>query len=61
MYQLIIKPRAILMTKDAYDWYEKQKQGLGEEFLVELDRCYDKLQAQPEYFGKIKKNSGKLL
>ena len=44
------------MTKEAYDWYKKQKQGLGEEFLGELDGCYDKLQLHPEYFGKIKKN-----
>ena len=34
MYSLIIKPRAILMTKDAYEWYEEQKPGLGEEFLM---------------------------
>ena len=40
MYSLTIKPRAILMTKNAYDWYEKQKPGLGEEFLDELDGIY---------------------
>ena len=56
MYHLILKPWAVLMTKEAYEWYEKQKQGLGEEFLEELDSCYDKLQAHPEYFGKIRKN-----
>jgi len=56
MYSLIQKPRAILMTKDAYDWYELQKNGLGEEFLLELDGIYHKLQTQPEYYGKIKKN-----
>ncbi|HEY9340699.1 MAG TPA: type II toxin-antitoxin system RelE/ParE family toxin [Hanamia sp.] len=56
MYSLIIKPRAILMTKEAYIWYEGQKPGLGEEFLKELDSYYDKLQSHPEYFGKIKSN-----
>ena len=56
MYSLIIKPRAILMTKDAYDWYETQKPGLGEEFLDELDGVYFKLEAHPQYFGKVKKN-----
>ncbi len=56
MYSLIIKPRAILMTKDAYDWYEEQKPGLGEEFLDELDGIYNKLSSHPEYFGKVKKN-----
>jgi plasmid stabilization system protein ParE len=56
MYNLVIKPRAILMTKDAYDWYEKQKAGLGEDFLKELDSVYHKLEYHPEYFGKVKKN-----
>jgi hypothetical protein len=56
MYPLIIKPRAILMTKEAYIWYEEQKKGLGEEFLKELDSYYNKLQSHPEYFGKIKRN-----
>ena len=56
MYSLLIKPRAILMTKDAYNWYEKQKPGLGEEFLNELDGFYKKIESHPEYFGRIKKN-----
>ena len=56
MYSLVIKPRAILMTKNAYDWYKTQKPGLGEEFLDELDGVYLKLEAHPEYFGKVKKN-----
>jgi plasmid stabilization system protein ParE len=56
MYSLLIKPRAILMTKDAYVWYETQKPGLGEEFLDELDGVYLKLETHPEYFGKVKKN-----
>ena len=56
MYPLLVKPRAILMTKDAYDWYEAQKPGLGEEFLSELDDIYQKIKSHPEYFGKIKKD-----
>ena len=56
MYSLIIKPRAIIMTKDAYDWYELQRPGLGEEFLDELDGMYHKLETHPSYFGKVKKN-----
>jgi plasmid stabilization system protein ParE len=56
MYSLFLKPRAILMTKKAYDWYEEQKQGLGEAFLSELDTCYRKLASHPDHYGKIKKN-----
>jgi hypothetical protein len=32
MPQLIVKPRAIKMAQEAYDWYEEQQQGLGELF-----------------------------
>ena len=44
------------MAKDAYDWYEEQRQGLGEIFLAELDNCYKKLQSRPAASSKIKKN-----
>jgi len=56
MHLLIIKPRAILMVKEAYDWYEEQSKGLGEFFLSELDVCYKKVEAQPNLYGKVKNN-----
>jgi plasmid stabilization system protein ParE len=56
MYHIILKPRAILMVKEAYEWYEKQKKELGEEFLGELDTVYKKLKAHPQYYSKVKKD-----
>lgn len=56
MYQLVIKPRAAAMMKEAYWWYEEQKEGLGEDFLTELDSYFLKVKSHPEYFGKIRKN-----
>ena len=63
MHQLVLKPRAILMVKDAYDWYEAQRQGLGEIFLAELDTCYKKILMNPSTYSKVKKNyrQGRLL
>ena len=40
------------MQKDAYDWYEQQKNGLGELFLKELDENYGKLQSYPTAYSK---------
>lgn len=60
MYQLIIKPHAVEMAMEAYDWYEEQQLGLGELFLAELDACYDKLETWPTAYAKIKRISGKL-
>ncbi len=56
MYRLLLKPRAIKMTQDAYDWYEERQDGLGELFLQELESCYDKLEAWPAAYTKIKKD-----
>lgn len=32
-YQLLIKDKAALELKEAYTWYEKRQNGLGEQFL----------------------------
>jgi hypothetical protein len=56
MYQLVIKPRAIEMAKEAYDWYEEHQEGLGDSFLLELERCYDKIESLPALYAKINKN-----
>lgn len=56
MYTILIKPNAIQMAKDAYDWYEEQKEGLGDLFLSELSRCYIKLEKNPLFYQKLKKH-----
>jgi len=56
MYTVQIKPSAILMAKDAYEWYEEQKVGLGDLFLAELSRCYNKLENNPLHYQKLKRN-----
>ena len=56
MHQLILKPAAIKMAKDAYDWYEDQQTDLGELFLASLNDCFKRVQIQPKANIKIKKN-----
>ncbi len=41
------------MQKEAYEWYEMQRNGLGELFLKELDGYYHKIQSLPNAFSKI--------
>lgn len=48
-YQLIFHPLAHQDISDAYNWYEDKLEGLGERFLSELDKFYDKLEAAPSY------------
>jgi hypothetical protein len=61
MYPLIIKPKAIEMAKDAYEWYNEQQEGLGDLFLTELESCYDKLESWPTAYNKIKRNYRQLV
>jgi len=56
MYRLIIRQTATEMAKDAFDWYEEQKFGLGNSFLDELRSCYEKIKTAPVSYTKIKKN-----
>jgi len=42
-FRVFLNPGAEDDTEQAYNWYEDQRKGLGEEFLVELESIYRKL------------------
>lgn len=56
MYSLIIKPQAVATARDAYQWYEKQREGLGDMFLSALDIGLKTIQSAPTANAKVKKN-----
>ncbi len=56
MYQLIIRPHAVEMAENAYQWYEEQQTGLGDLFMSELDSCYDKIEVWPISYNIIRKD-----
>ena len=55
-YKVSINPGAEEDIDAAYNWYEDQKTGLGEEFLRELTEYYRKLENNPTAFGKFKRS-----
>jgi plasmid stabilization system protein ParE len=55
-YKLILKSGAEDDIEFAYNWYEDQKIGLGEEFLAELVEYYGKLEKHPSGYSKIRRN-----
>ncbi len=61
MYQLVIKPLALEMVKNAYRWYEQEQPGIGEVFLKEIDICYGKLQLSPDAYRKINRTYRQLI
>ena len=45
--KLVIAPEAEQDLADAYAWYERQRSGLGEEFLGCVDACIEALTRSP--------------
>lgn len=46
--EFAIHPLAEHDINDAYDWYERQRFGLGEEFMSCLDACFQLIRRMPE-------------
>ena len=53
--KLIINPFAELDLQVAYEWYDLKKEGLGKEFLSEVEITLDRIHQNPQQFKKIKK------
>lgn len=56
MYIIVFKPEVYDDIKVAYDWYEKQRVGLGEDFLLTLEVSYEKMARTPKVYTSIYKN-----
>lgn len=49
-YRLIVKPLAEQDITQSYLWYNEQREGLGEEFLNELERSIQQIIANPHQY-----------
>lgn len=52
-YNLLLQTEAVLEIREAFEWYEEQKEGLGYELIEEIEICYQKLVAHPERYSYI--------
>jgi len=50
-YNIELRPLAAMEVIEAYDWYELQREGLGTEFLHELETFYESLQRNPHSYA----------
>ena len=55
VYKVEIRPLATIEILEAYDWYEMQREGLGLEFLMELEIFYSTLQRNPDTYSYYQK------
>ncbi|MBI2269069.1 MAG: type II toxin-antitoxin system RelE/ParE family toxin [Bacteroidetes bacterium] len=50
--KVVVKPLAATQVAKAYEWYEKQLNGLGLDFLKEWEAVTDYIASHPESFQK---------
>jgi hypothetical protein len=55
VYKIEIRPLATIEIFEAYDWYELQREGLGIEFLMELEIFFTTLQRNPDTYSYYQK------
>lgn len=53
MTQLLVRPAAAADIEEAYQWYERQRAGLGEEFLAAVDSLLGDIVAHPAAYAVI--------
>ena len=58
---IIFHPDVALEVKSSYDWYEKQAQGLGEDYLSELESAYETIVELPNTWPKFHRDFRRFL
>ena len=56
MFKLVLKPHAEIDFAETAIWYNFQREGLGEEFLLALEAKFNEIQRNPYQFKIIYKN-----
>ena len=59
--RLIVRPEAEADIGDAYAWYEAQRPGLGQRYLVELSRCLEQVQSAPKRYQPVRAEARRAL
>ena len=52
-YELLIRGRAKRDVRRAAKWYERQREGLGREFVVEVDAALGRIAGNPEQYEVV--------
>jgi len=52
-YELLIRGRAKRDVRRATKWYERQREGLGTEFVVEVDAALQRIAGNPEQYEVV--------
>jgi plasmid stabilization system protein ParE len=58
---VIIEPEAEDDVRHAYDWYELQRPGLGDDFALCVEAALSAIAQRPRAFPKVHKNARRVL
>jgi hypothetical protein len=53
-YEIIISPEAEIELNISKEFYESKQEGLGKDFIKEVDNTIDRIAENPEQFPKVK-------
>jgi len=53
---VVTRPAAAADIETAYRWYEKERPGLGSEFLAAMDKAVKAIAENPERFPTVRKD-----
>ena len=53
MFELTFHPDTSLEIKSSYDWYQLQANGLGDDFVSELESAFETIASMPETWPKF--------
>ena len=59
--RLVLSPETEQDIREAYDWYENRRFGLGEEFLCCVDACLQRVCRAPELHAKVQQDYRRVL
>ena len=57
----ILRPAAAADIEEAFLWYERQRAGLGDEFLAAVQSAFDEIVAHPTRYPVIHRNTRRVL
>ena len=61
MKQLVYQPAAVADVRASFDWHERQRKGLGDEFLAALARAEDVARANPFAYRVIRRDARRVM
>ncbi len=55
MIDITIRPKALKEIEEAWQWYEKQRDGLGDDFVLCVEESLEKISREPELYPFVHK------